>query len=206
MRNIIKRFLVTLNFWRVFPIWLMIICSSSKTRKDILLEIRYWEKCLKMSEKSDFFLLGRLLIEYREYRNLIQHRLRWLPSGGYLKFFTAKVLFSPMETLYLSTREIGVPIYIQHGFSTVIAAKEVGSYCWINQQVTIGWTFDDEPPRIGNGVRITAGAKVLGKIKIGDNAIVGANAVVVKSVDDNSIVGGVPAKKIGINEEHKLYI
>ena len=111
-----------------------------------------------------------------------------------------------METLYLSTREIGVPIYIQHGFSTVIAAKEVGSYCWINQQVTIGWTFDDESPRIGNGVRITAGAKVLGKIKIGDNAIVGANAVVVKSVDDNSIVGGVPAKKIGINEEHKLYI
>ena len=86
MRNIIKRFLVTLNFWRVFPIWLMIICSSSKTRKDILLEIRYWEKWLKMSEKSDFFLLGRLLIEYREYRNLIQHRLRWLP-GGVLEIF-----------------------------------------------------------------------------------------------------------------------
>lgn len=126
--------------------------------------------------------------------------------GGDWKFFIAKVLFRPMETLYLSTRKIGVPIYIQHGFSTVIAAKEVGSYCWVNQQVTIGWSFDDEPPRIGNGVRITAGAKVLGKIKIGDNAIVGANAVVVKSVDDNSIVGGVPAKKIGINEAHKLYI
>lgn len=56
--------------------------------------------------------------------------------GGYWKFFIAKVLFRPMETLYLSTREIGVPIYIQHGFSTVIAAKEVGSYCWVNQHVT----------------------------------------------------------------------
>lgn len=87
MRDTIKRFLVVLNFWRVFPIWLMIICSSSKTRKDIFLEIRYWEKCLKMNEKSDFFLLGRLLIEYREYRNLIQHRLRWLPGGGGLEIF-----------------------------------------------------------------------------------------------------------------------
>ena len=82
---------------------------------------------------------------------------------------------------------------------------QIAKYCWINQQVTVGWTFEDEPPTIGNGVRITAGAKALGKIKIDDNVIIGANAVVVKDIAEACIVGGVPAKIIGTNETHKLY-
>lgn len=183
----------------------MIMSCEEKTRNEIELEMRYWEKLAKMDEPSSFLLLGRLLLDYREYRNLIQHRLRYLSGGGYWKYIVAKILFPPMSTLYLNTRNIGVPLYIQHGFSTVVAAKEIGKYCYINQQVTVGWSFEDEPPTIGNGVRITAGAKVLGKIKIGDNVIIGANAVVVKDVAEASIVGGVPAKIIGTNETHKLY-
>lgn len=126
-------------------------------------------------------------------------------GGGYWKFVIAKVLFPPMNTLFLTTKEIGVPIYIQHGFSTVVAGKKMGQYCWVNQQVTVGWTFDDEPPTIGNGVRISAGAKVLGKITIEDNVIIGANAVVVTNVAEKNIVVGVPSKVIGVNESHQLY-
>ena len=111
-----------------------------------------------------------------------------------------------MDTLYINTPEIGPRLFIQHGFATNISAKRIGSDCWINQQVTIGYTFDSEPPVIGNGVRISAGAKVLGQIEIGDNAIIGANAAVVKSVEENMIVGGVPAKIIGENSKHKLFI
>lgn len=96
-------------------------------------------------------------------------------------------------------------MFIQHGFSTWVSAKSIGCDCWINQQVTIGYTFDAEPPVIGNGVRISAGAKVVGKITVGDNAIVAANAAVVKDVAENMIVGGVPAKVIGENKVHKLY-
>ena len=59
---------------------------------------------------------------------------------------------------------------------------------------------------IGNGVRISAGAKVLGQIEIGDNAIIAANAAVVKSVEENMVVGRVPAKIIGKNLKHKLFI
>ena len=59
---------------------------------------------------------------------------------------------------------------------------------------------------IGNGVRISAGAKVLGQIKIDDNAIIAANAVVVKDVERNAIVGGVPARIIGTNVNHILYM
>lgn len=117
-----------------------------------------------------------------------------------------KMLFPGLDTLYINTSEIGPRLFIQHGFATNISAKRIGSDCWINQQVTIGYTFDSEPPVIGNGVRISAGAKVLGQIEIGDNAIIAANAAVVKSVEENMVVGGVPAKIIGENLKHKLFV
>ncbi len=110
-----------------------------------------------------------------------------------------------METLYINVKEIGPRLFIQHGFATNISAKSIGSDCWINQQVTIGYTFDPEPPVIGNGVRVSAGAKIVGQITLGDNCIVAANAAVVKDVGENEVVGGVPAKVIGENVEHRLY-
>lgn len=51
-------------------------------------------------------------------------------------------------------------------------------------------------PSIGNNVVIYPGAIILGKIEIGDNCIVGANSVVFESFNENSIIVGVPAKKI----------
>jgi serine O-acetyltransferase len=97
------------------------------------------------------------------------------------------------SSLYLSTRQIGSGLYIQHGDSSIIAAKKIGGNCWINQGVTIGYTSKGESPEIGNQVTINAGAKVLGPIKVGNNVVIGANAVVVKNVPDNCTVVGVPA-------------
>ncbi len=94
-----------------------------------------------------------------------------------------KILFPGMSTLYINTSDIGPRLYIQHGFLTIISAKKIGSNCWINQQVTIGYSFAPESPTIGNGVRISAGAKVLGQITIDDNLIVTANAAVVKNIE-----------------------
>lgn len=60
--------------------------------------------------------------------------------------------------------------------------------------MTIGYANDNiNCPKIGVNVRISAGAKVLGGITIGDNVTVGANAVVVKDVPENCVVVGVPA-------------
>ena len=98
-----------------------------------------------------------------------------------------------MDTLYLYTPVIGAGLFIQHGFSTIITAKSIGENCWINQQVTIGFIAGSDCPTIGDNVTITAGAKVLGGITLGDNAIVGANAVVLKNVPPNCTVVGVPA-------------
>ena len=94
------------------------------------------------------------------------------------------------------TSDIGGGLFIQHGFSTYIAAESIGENCWINQQVTVGYRDNTRPPIIGNNVTITCGAKVLGPITIGDNVTIGANAVVVKDLPSDSVWGGVPAKRI----------
>ena len=182
------RVLQILNFWRLIPAY-MCICMAPEEVKDVVIEELYhWKKCDKRNEVSRFDIFSGLMLERKEYRSLL-----------------LKVLFPGMETLYINTPEIGPRLFIQHGFATNISAKQIGSDCWINQQVTIGYTFAPEPPIIGNGVRISAGAKVVGNITIGDNAIIAANAAVVKDVGENEVVGGVPAKIIGENVEHKLY-
>ena len=192
------RMLQILNLWRLIPAYLIVYVSDNKAI--IFEEILHWKKCTRRTEKAGFDIFSSLMLELKEYRTLLQYRL----GGGYSKLLL-KMLFPGMDTLYINTPEIGPRLFIQHGFATNISAKRIGSDCWINQQVTIGYTFAPDPPIIGNGVRVSAGAKVIGNITIGDNAIIAANAAVVKDVRENEVVGGVPAKTIGENVEHKLY-
>lgn len=73
----------------------------------------------------------------------------------------------------------------------------IGEKVIIGQNVTIGRQLEPAGvPTIGNNVYISAGARILGNITIGNNVIIGANSVVIKSVPDNSVVAGVPAKVI----------
>ena len=65
--------------------------------------------------------------------------------------------------------------------------------------------YDDKPLVLGNGVKVAAGVKGLDNIEIGNNAIIGANAVVTKRVLADEIVDGEPAHKIGENNEDRLY-
>lgn len=199
-----SRILQIANLWRCIPAYFLVFTISSDVRNLITDELYYWKKCAQRLENTKFDLFCGLMLDLKEYRSLLQYRISvW---GGGIRKIILKVLFPGMETLYINTPEIGPRLFIQHGFATNISALKIGSDCWINQQVTIGYTFDKKPPTIGNGVRISAGAKVIGDIKIEDNVIIAANAAVVKDIEENDIVGGVPAKKIGVNIEHKLYV
>jgi serine O-acetyltransferase len=103
--------------------------------------------------------------------------------------------------LYIYTNDIGKGLFVQHGFATIIAAKSIGENFWVNQQVTIGYSNDTDMPTLSDNVTVNAGAKVIGDVLIGNNSIVGANAVVVKNVPANCTVVGIPAyiiKKDGI--------
>ncbi len=98
---------------------------------------------------------------------------------------------------------IGRRLVIDHGTGIVIGeTAEIGDDVLIYQGVTLGGTGKDEGkrhPTIGNNVMISAGAKVLGPIKVGDNARIAAGAVVLKEVPANSTVVGVPAKVVRQN-------
>lgn len=138
--------------------------------------------------------LALLIWQYPEFRNLFYYRIEHqyhLASRVLLEI--AKLTYQRMNTLFLHTPSIGTGCFIQHGFCTIIAANSIGENCWINQQVTIGYSNATDCPTIGNNVRIAAGAKVFGDISIGDNVVIGANAVVCKSVPANCTVVGIPA-------------
>ena len=95
---------------------------------------------------------------------------------------------------------IGRRLVIDHGVGIVIGeTTEIGDDVLIYQGVTLGGTGKDtgkRHPTIGNNVMISAGAKVLGPFKIGDNSRVAAGAVVLEEVPPNSTVVGVPARVV----------
>lgn len=90
---------------------------------------------------------------------------------------------------------IGKGLTIFHyGFIIINGKARIGDNCIIYPGVEIGHKKRGEPaPIIGNNCFIGAGVKIFGPIKIGNNVTIAANAVVVKDVPDNCIVGGVPA-------------
>jgi len=96
---------------------------------------------------------------------------------------------------------MGQGIMLDHGTGLVIGETAVvGDNVSMLQNVTLGGTGkseQDRHPKIGNGVLIGAGAKVLGNIKIGDCSRIGAGSVVLKEVPPRVTVAGVPAKVIG---------
>jgi serine O-acetyltransferase len=92
--------------------------------------------------------------------------------------------------------EIGHNFVIDHFGGIVISGyAKFGNNCRIRNGVVVGLQRVDQPraPVIGNNVDIGAGAKVLGAIKVGDDVVIGANAVVIRDVPDNCIAAGVPA-------------
>ncbi|WP_210420687.1 serine O-acetyltransferase [Chitinophaga sp. XS-30] len=88
------------------------------------------------------------------------------------------------------------------GIGVVIHDRAViGEFVMIGPNVTIGGRSGHyEVPVIGDHVDISTGAKVLGPVRIGNNVVIGANAVVIKDVPDNAVVAGVPAKIIRIQQ------
>jgi serine O-acetyltransferase len=95
---------------------------------------------------------------------------------------------------------IGRRFFIDHGTGVVIGeTSEVGDDVTLFQGVTLGGTGKEKGkrhPTVGNGVMISTGAKVLGSIKIGDNAKIGAGAVVLQDVPPNTTVVGVPGRVV----------
>lgn len=97
--------------------------------------------------------------------------------------------------------KIGRRVFIDHGMGVVIGeTAEVGDECTIYQGVTLGGTTlykgSKRHPTLGRGVVVSAGAKVLGGFTVGDGAVVGSNAVLLKPVPPGATAVGIPARII----------
>ena len=104
--------------------------------------------------------------------------------------------------------KIGKNLFIDHGMGVVIGeTSEIGDSVTIYHGVTLGGispSIDSDKqrnvkrhPTLKNNVVVGSGAQILGPISIGENAKVGANAVVTKDVPDNAVMVGIPAKNVG---------
>ena len=93
---------------------------------------------------------------------------------------------------------IGRRFFIDHGMGVVIGETAIiGDDCMLYHGVTLGGTTWDKVkrhPTLKNGVVIGAGAKILGPITLGNNVRVGSNSVVVRSINDNETVVGIPGR------------
>jgi serine O-acetyltransferase len=111
---------------------------------------------------------------------------------------------------------IGQGIMIDHATGVVVGETAViGNNVSMLHSVTLGGSgceSGDRHPKIGDGVLIAAGSKILGNIQVGDGAKVGAGSVVLESVAAHTTVAGVPAKVVGrprhlqpaLNMDHNL--
>lgn len=91
---------------------------------------------------------------------------------------------------------VGAGFTIHHFGGIIVSGyAKFGDNCLIRNGVVVGLRHVDDPcaPVIGNNVDIGAGAKLLGPITIGDNVLIGANAVVLRDVPSDSIAVGIPA-------------
>ena len=112
--------------------------------------------------------------------------------------------------------KIGKNLFIDHGMGVVIGeTSEIGDNVTIYHMVTLGGispSIDSDEqrdvkrhPTLKNNVVVGSGAQVLGPVIIGENAKIGANAVVTKNVPENAIMVGIPAKNIGATPTDKKF-
>jgi serine O-acetyltransferase len=144
------------------------------------------------------------LLYFKGFHAIQTHRLaHWLWGKGRKDF-----------ALYLQSRssgafqcdihpaaKLGRGIFLDHATGFVVGETAVvGDDVSILHGVTLGGTGkenEDRHPKIGHGVMIGAGAKILGNIEIGHCARIAAGSVVLKSVPNNVTMAGVPAKEVG---------
>lgn len=144
------------------------------------------------------------VLYFKGFHAIQTHRLaHWLLSKGRrdLSLYLQSRASSVFQTDINPAARIGKGIFLDHATGLVVGeTARIGDNVSILHGVTLGGTGKegaDRHPKIGDGVLIGAGAKVLGNIEVGACSRVAAGSVVLKSVPPCTTVAGVPAKVVG---------
>lgn len=144
-------------------------------------------------------MIERFLYQYPAFRAVAWFRVgQWckykgVRAAGYIQ----RMLMRKYGLEIAVHAPIGGGLYIPHPVGTVIMPERIGKNCSIIASVTIGMRNEWKFPVFGDNVFIGAGARVLGGITIGDDAVIGANAVVIHDVPAATTVVGIPARPVG---------
>lgn len=175
------------------------------TFKTLRLYLR--EDLVRYRGYQGFWAGVRAFFRFRGYRFTVCMRftsyVRNHPVGRYISA-PLIFIFNVVQTVY-STQishgtEIGSGFYLPHvGGIVVNPSVRIGERCYLAHGVTIGKVHAGEKagiPEIGDDVFLGVGSVVLGRLKVSDNAAVGANSVVIDDVPENCFVAGSPAKLV----------
>jgi serine O-acetyltransferase len=180
-----KRLLKSLRRYILLPVSSLHLLTYALApgRAVIDVDVEVW---MREHELRGSSLLGlhTLLIEHPEFRNLFYYRV--MPWS-----YLLRVIYWPLPTLRLTAKQIGPGLFIQHGEGARINGQRIGAYCWVNQQVTIGYSNKTDLPVLHDRVRVGPGARIFGAVTVGEGTTVGANAVIVKDVPAHCTVVGV---------------
>ncbi len=144
------------------------------------------------------------LLYFKGFQSLQSYRVaNWLWKQGrcHLAYFFQMRISEIYGVDIHPAAEMGKGLLIDHAHSVVIGeTAQVGDHVAMLHSVTLGSTGKedgDRHPKVGSGVLLGAGAKVLGNISIGHCSRVAAGSVVLKDVPPNKTVAGIPAKIVG---------
>lgn len=169
------------------PHLLLFWCSGQ--RQTIVADL-YAGKANKQNSLSVAYDLSLELLLSRYFRTLFYFRTPGVFSKILRVFYPKRNDF----TIDIHTR-IGAGLILAHPYATILNAESIGENVYVNHLVTVG-EKDGKRPIIGNNVSLHANCTVIGGIKIGDGAVIGAGAVVTKDVPENSVAVGNPARII----------
>lgn len=183
---------LTISSIRLIPHLLMLQVSP---RRDIIqADLRYWATALQLKTPQTRLNFAHLFLHLMtfnpEFRNLFY--LRAGKSSWPFLWMCPR-----LGSLRIESPDIGPGLFIQHGENTFVSADSIGANCWIGRHVVVGMSNETDQPTIGDNVRIYPGAKIIGKVKIGNNATIGLNTVVIDNVPPNVTLFGVPGRVIG---------
>jgi serine O-acetyltransferase len=188
--------------------------ASALLLRDVIADAFKHDSCMRKFVRADLLAVeerdsacNELAIPFLYFKGFhalqTQRVAHWLWRQGResLALFFQNRMSSEFGVDIHPAARLGHGIMLDHATGLVIGETAVvGNNVSILQSVTLGGTGKDEGdrhPKIGNGVLISAGAKILGNIHVGDGAKVGAGSVVLDEVPPHTTVAGVPAKIVG---------
>lgn len=189
IRDILKLSMGILFFPIYIPHFICLLFKGSRNRNLIISDLESMKSQINI-HLPIYIVFLYFLHNNRYYRSLYYYRI-----GPIWSFLIEWYRPGDRYFIFSKTTIIEEGFWFAHPFSTVINADKIGKNFRCRHLTTVG-KGDGKRPVIGDNVTLGANVTIIGDITIGNNVLIGAGSVVVKSIPDNCIVAGVPAKII----------